>query len=224
MNNQMKPVGALRVDQHTHLFYDEVLSQVTLWAAPAPKGFRHWITSLHFVQPKQVDKISYEGVSVSMEQPKTHERHDPQRDGPDNFYGSLHVMPRVQGVLYSRSKGMFRCSLALKKRPVTVRDVVRLMTGLGMHFYKFNQERGSGCLFWQFRLLEALVREGWTGRADLDNAYDRVRGLAQASVPPNDKAGKVPWPAVEGTFYKLEEVRGCQFFPALRVNGTTVTR
>ena len=201
MNNRAEPAAALRVEPNTHQFSNQVLSEVTLWAAPAPKSFRHWITSFHFAQSKRVGNASYEGVSVSMEQPKTHERHNPQRDGPENFYGSLHVMPRMQGVLYSRQKGMFRCSLALKERKVMVQDVVGLMTGLGMQFYKFNEEQGSGCLFWQFQLLEGMVGKGWIGRVDLDKAYSRVKGLAEASVPPNDKTGRVPWPAVKGTFY-----------------------
>ncbi len=196
-----QPASALDLGR-TEEFHDQVLNKVTLWSAEPPGDLRHWRTSFHFAgQPPRVGTAIYEGISVDMIQPLTHEHYDPDRDGSVNLYGSLKIMPRVMKDLYSARQGMFKSTLDFKKKAVKVKDVVGLILEQNRQCYKFNPA-GSGCLFWHFQLLEAFVVKGWISRASLDTTYTRISGLAAAP----SSAGTVPYPPVEGTFYPPHKV------------------
>lgn len=199
MSQQQKPSRVLELGS-TRDFDDQLLSSVTLWSAEA-RDLRHWRTGLEFAG-KRPTVSGIAGISIDMIQPITHEYHDPHRDGAENLYGSLQMSPRDKSTLYSKRKGLFSCPLPFKKKALAkVKDVVGLILEQGRQYYKFNPA-GSGCLYWHFELLEAFVERGWIERESLHTAHTRVSGLACRNV------GTIPYPPVQGTFYRLDEVWG----------------
>ncbi len=188
MNHQGPPAAPSLVLGNTSHFDDQVLSKVTIWAREEPDAIRHWFTSLTFAGRPTVGDQVYEGISINMTQPSD-----------KSLVGSLEIQPRSKGALYSYRSKTFQCPIAFKKK-VRVKDVVDLIVAHRKHCYLFNPA-GSGCLFWQLDLLKLFVQKGWIEESDMDTAEKRIKGLGEAAVP--SQTGTVPWPPVNGTFYRL---------------------
>ncbi|KAI0684376.1 hypothetical protein C8Q76DRAFT_804062 [Earliella scabrosa] len=150
---------------------------------------------------------SWEGISVDMFQPTKHVYHNPPqgsqsatgsasitttlRGATNNLYGSLAIQPRKYDALFSKRAGV---KLEVNfKVPVTVQNIVDLITREGLQYYKFNPA-GSGCLCWQLQLLQRFVQQGWIEETTLHTFKEQLAAGAKSNP-------RILYPPVVGQFY-----------------------
>ncbi|KAH7887191.1 hypothetical protein F5I97DRAFT_1927484 [Phlebopus sp. FC_14] len=165
-----------------------VLKEVTLWSVTSATPF-HWITSFSFAD--QIQGETYGGISLNMSKPM---RHEGTPAGHPNYLGSLDIQVRPNAYLISR-RSVVTVTAKLVEG-VTVGHIVDFIRQRRMHHYAFSQQ-GSGCMYWQFTLLGALVSSGWIRDP---NFLAEIQGQIEEA---HKKYGQtlIPYPPVAGQFY-----------------------
>ena len=83
---------------------------------------------------------------------------------------------------------------------VTLRDILTLSEEQGLQRFAFSSEN-SGCLCWQFTLMNALVKRGWLDAEVLERFAEYVK---KREALPGSKA-VIFLPPLLGFFYTVEE-------------------
>lgn len=143
---------------------------------------------------KQSEKFpgfwTWEGVSLDMCQPFNHVHNLGKLY---NTVGTLAAFARSISMLVSERS---RCGIEVFfKVPLTVTDVTTYILDHKLHCYEFQEDSGSGCLFWQLELMRDFQELGWIDAADLQKIESQVQAYAKQRGEV-----EVPWPPKEGTF------------------------